>query len=139
MFMPVEEMAGLSNQQFGVNMVVTDFNQDGWPDVVLGNLDNKLRAFVQDKGKNNWLKVRLPDEPGSIGALVEVAMASGTSYTQQFYTSEGLGSDQGNELFFGLGEETEVNDVRIRFQDGTTAIEQAPEVNTVLETARVDE
>ena len=57
-FKPVEEMAGLSNQFFGVNMVVTDFNQDGWPDVVLGNLDSKLRAFVQEPGSNNWLKVR---------------------------------------------------------------------------------
>ena len=105
-FLPVEEQAGLANQNFGVNMVVTDFNQDGWPDVVLGNLDSELRAFLHEGGYNNWLKVRVPDEPASIGARVVLETASGQQLVRQFYTSEGLGSDQGNELFFGLGQET---------------------------------
>ena len=138
-FKPVEEAAGLSNQNFGVNMVVTDFNQDGWPDVALGNLDNKLRAFVQEPGSNNWLKVRVPDEPASIGARVEVDLVSGISYTQQFYTSEGLGSDQGNELFFGLGNESDIEKVRVHFQNGAVKTYQAPAVNTLIETSAIDE
>ena len=135
MYTPVEEAAGLSNQNFGVNMVVTDFNQDGWPDVVLGNLDNSLRAFVQDPGANNWIKVRMPDEPASIGAHVELELASGALYTQQYYTSEGLGSDQGNELFFGLGGASDIKEVRVRFQNGTIHTYPAPVVNDVIETS----
>lgn len=138
-FKPVEEMAGLSNQFFGVNMVITDFNQDGWPDVVLGNLDSKLRAFVQEPGSNNWLKVRVPDEPASVGAVIELELASGQSYVQQYYTSEGLGSDQGNEVFFGLGEETEVTEVSVRFQNGVLKTYPAPEVNSLIETSAADE
>lgn len=139
MFKPVEEMAGLSNQFFGVNMVVTDFNQDGWPDVVLGNLDSKLRAFVQEPGSNNWLKVRVPDEPASVGAVVELELASGQSFVQQYYTSEGLGSDQGNEIFFGLGEETDVTEVSVRFQNGVLKTYPTPEVNSLIETSAADE
>ena len=134
MFKPVEEAAGISNQFFGVNMVVTDFNQDGWPDVVLGNLDSKLRAFIQEPGSNNWLKVRVPDEPASVGALVELKLASGQLVAQQFYTSEGLGSDQGNELFFGLGTENDILEVRIQFQDGTVKTYSSPAVNSLIET-----
>ena len=104
MFHAVEGVAGLTNEKFGVNMVVTDFNRDGWPDVVLGNLDGELRAFINQGGDNHWVKVRLPDAPHSLGSIVTVETASGETYVDQVYTSEGLGSDQTNELFFGLGQ-----------------------------------
>ncbi|MGI9288949.1 MAG: FG-GAP repeat domain-containing protein, partial [Pseudomonadales bacterium] len=110
-FQAVEEMAGLSNKKFGVNMVVTDFNDDGWPDVVLGNLDSELRAFLNAGGTNHWLKVRLPDVPSSLGAIVTVETSSGKKFVNQVYTSEGLGSDQSHELFFGLGEEAALKNV----------------------------
>ena len=132
-FKPVEKGAGLTNQRFGINMVVTDFNQDGWPDVVLGNLDSKLRAFLQEPGENHWLKVRIPDVPGSIGAIAEVETVSGNKYVRQFYTSEGLGSDQGNELFFGLGEEAEIKHVHVQFQNESTQTIDNPTVNSLIE------
>ncbi len=115
--MPVEEMAGLSNQHFGVTMVVSDFDQNGWPDVVLGNLDSNLRAFLNEGGDNHWLKVRLPDAPASIGARLKLETASGKIYSRQFYTSEGLGSDQTRDIFFGLGAETAIKSLQVQFQD----------------------
>lgn len=131
-FMPVEEMAGISNQNFGVTMVVTDFNQDGWPDVVLGNLDSELRAFLNEGGSNNWLKVRMPDAPTSLGALLTLEMASGKTYVEQFYTSEGLGSDQTNDLFFGLGDESAISSLQIQFQDSSTVSYTDLTANTVI-------
>ncbi|MFK7844932.1 MAG: FG-GAP repeat domain-containing protein [Rhodothermales bacterium] len=132
LYRPVEENAGISNQHFGVNMVVTDLNQDGWPDAVLGNLDSELRAFLNEGGSNNWLKIRLPDEPASIGAILRLETASGKQYVNQFYTSEGLGSDQTNEIFFGLGEESELKSLNIEFQTGASMLYEAPEINTVI-------
>ncbi|MGK0238146.1 MAG: hypothetical protein ACI92G_001610 [Candidatus Pelagisphaera sp.] len=131
-FKPVEEVAGIANQNFGVNMVVTDFNQDGWPDVVLGNLDSNLRGFINQGGSNHWLKVRVPDEPSSIGAIARLKTGSGKEFVNQFYTSEGLGSDQGNELFFGLGEEDSLSNLTVTFQDGTKKIFQEPAVDTLI-------
>ena len=137
-FKPVEENAGLSNQHFGVTMVVTDFNQDGWPDVVLGNLDSDLRVFLNEGGYNQWIKVRVPDEPASIGARVELETATGQRFVRQFYTSEGLGSDQGNELFFGLGQETGIKQVRVQFQNGTLKVYDGPDVGIVIQSRAGD-
>ncbi len=114
-------------------MVVSDFNQDGWPDVVLGNLDSELRAFLNDGGTNNWVKVQLPDTPSSIGAIARLETASGKQYVRQFYTSEGLSSDQTSALFFGLGEETALKQLTIEFQNGSVTTFDDLEANTTIE------
>lgn len=132
-FVPVEEVAGIANQNFGVTIVVTDFNQDGWPDAVIGNLDGELRAFLNNGGANHWLKVRLPDAPESIGALVSLKTASGQRYVNQFYTSEGLGSDQSSELFFGLGNVDSLEVLKIKFQNGAIQEFSQPRVDSVIE------
>ena len=134
-YRPVEKVAGIANQNFGVTMVVTDFNQDGWPDAVLGNLDSELRAFINDGGSNNWFKVRLPDSPASIGAIATLQTASGKSYVRQFYTSEGLGSDQSTELFFGLGSENALTNLKVDFQNGSSVSFDDLAANTTVEVA----
>jgi len=131
-FQAVEEIAGLSNERFGVNMVVTDFNNDGWPDVVLGNLDSELRAFINQGGSNHWLKVRLPDSPNSLGAIVTLETASGETYVNQVYTSEGLGSDQSHELFFGLGETDSLSSLSVKYQDGRMELVDKPAIDTLI-------
>ena len=131
-FQAVEEMAGLSNEKFGVNMVITDFNRDGWPDVVLGNLDNKLRAFINQGGSNHWLKVRLTDSPKSLGAIVTLKTTSGESYVNQVYTSEGLGSDQSHELFFGLGKLSSLSSLSVKYQDGRIETIESPAIDTLI-------
>ena len=132
MFAAVEKMAGLSNEKFGVNMVATDFNQDGWPDVVLGNLDSELRAFINQGGNNNWLKLRLPDAPGSLGAIVSLETEAGQKFVNQVYTSEGLGSDQSHELFFGLGSTSTLKSLSIKYQNGDVRLISNPKINTVI-------
>ena len=118
-FKPVEKVSGIANQHFGITPVVTDFNQDGKPDVVLANINGPLRAFInEDQDDNHWLKVRLADNPTSIGALVRLTTASGKVYTNQFYTSEGLCSDQTHEIFFGLGKEEALRSLVVEYQDG---------------------
>jgi len=131
-FIPVEEVAGIANPKFGVNMVATDFNQDGWVDVVLGNLDSEVRAFINQGGSNHWLKLRLPDHPSSIGARVVLETSSGRRFVNQFYTSEGLGSDQSSELFFGLGEETSLALLTIEFQNGTVERIVQPDIDSLI-------
>jgi hypothetical protein len=131
-FEAVEEMAGIANENFGVNMVVTDFNKDGWPDVVLGNLGSELRAFVNNGGSNHWLKVRLTDSPASLGAIVTLETDAGETFVNQVYTSEGLGSDQSHELFFGLGEISAIKSLSVRYQSGITKTINNPSIDTLI-------
>lgn len=131
-FKPVEKVAGISNKHFGVTTVVSDFNQDGWPDAVIGNLNGKLRAFINKGGTRHWLKVAFKDETNSIGALVILTMNNGQTYTNQFYSSEGLGSDQTSDVFFGLGEQTQIKSVQVKYQSGKTVNIDSPKVDSTI-------
>lgn len=133
-FKPVEKVANIENKNFGLTPVVTDFNKDGKPDVVLANINGPLRAFInQDTDNNHWLKVRLEDNPSSIGALVTLTTASGKTYINQFYTSEGLCSDQTHEIFFGLGDEKKLSNISVKYQDGRIVTMDDLTVDTVLD------
>ena len=92
-----------------------------------------MRAFINNGGERHWLKVRFKDEVKSIGALVTVKMKSGKTYINQFYTSEGLGSDQTADVFFGLGDQIDVDFVEIKFQDGKTVKLDSPKVDTTID------
>ncbi len=131
-FKPVEETAHAENKNFGISPIATDFNQDGWPDIAISNLNGPLKAFLNEGGSNNWLKVRLPNVPKSIGAMVVLTTDSGKIFRNQFYTSEGLSSDPSHELYFGLGTETKITSVKIMLQTGESKSYEAPEANQTL-------
>lgn len=132
-FQPVEEVAGAENKLFGISPIISDFNQDGWPDLVWANLDGESLAYTNKGGHGNWLKVRLPNTARSINARVIVQDNSGLTQTKQFITSQGLGSDQGRDLIFGFGEAAHVTSVTVEFQDGTTRTIDAPKMASVIE------
>ncbi len=104
-FLSVEADAGLTNKNFGITQVVSDFNQDGWPDIVMGNLTGKTRAFLNEGGASSWLQVRLPAGPSSLNSRVQVTLPSGQVLTRQLFASESLASDQTDVVHFGLGSE----------------------------------
>ena len=121
-FQAVEGTAGISNQNFGITQVVSDFNQDGWPDMVLGNLNGPARAFLNAGGKagsdgtppRNWLTVRLPNNAAWLNTRVTVTTADGQELTRQQFASEGFCSDQTDAVFFGLGAQN--GPVKVRVQ-----------------------
>lgn len=135
-FKPVEQASGISNQKFGVTTVVSDFNHDGWPDVVIGNLNNPLRAFINQGGEHHWLKVAFKDDARSIGAIATLTLDDGTQYTNQRYTSEGLGSDQTSDVFFGLGNNRNLSSLTVVYQDGKALFIDSPKANTLIDLSR---
>ncbi|NQU47265.1 MAG: CRTAC1 family protein, partial [Planctomycetes bacterium] len=102
-FQAVETTSGLANKNFGITQVVSDFNQDGWPDIVLANLNGPMRAFLNQGGDRHSLTVHLPDGPAWLNTRVTVTKADGSKLTRQLFASEGLCSDSTDALFFGLG------------------------------------
>ncbi len=117
MFKPVEKRAGAVNRNYAIAPVVSDFNNDGKPDLVWANIAGPAKAFMSGVDTGNWIKVLLPETAASLGAIVTVTTPDGAARTKQFATSEGLGSDQSAEMIFGLGEATEAV-VEARFQNG---------------------
>ncbi len=125
-FKPVEKTANAENRLFGIAPIVSDFNGDGWPDLVWANLDGESLAYLNDGGDRNFVKVRLPNQASSLGARVKVTTSNGLIQTKQFLTSQGLGSDQGRDLIFGFDQNATVLSVSIIFQTGDTQTIEAP-------------
>ena len=119
-FASAEEQTGLTNRNYEITPLVADFNNDGYRDVIRINLGGPTRAFLSSGGKANYLKVRLPETPFSLGALVDVVLADGSMLTQQFTSGEGLASDQSHELIFGLGANTDVKSLSVHYAHGTS-------------------
>ena len=113
-FQAVEGVAGIANQNFGITQVVSDFNQDGWPDMVLGNLTGPVRAFLNSGGDRHSLTVRLPGDATWLNARVTVTTAEKHKLTRQLFASEGLCSDQTRALFFGLNESSKPVQVEVQ-------------------------
>ena len=131
-FQPVEKVSGAENSLFGISPIVSDFNGDGWPDLVWANLDGESLAYMNKGGDRNWIKVRLPNTARSLGARVTVTASNGLTQTKQLLTSQGLGSDQGRDLIFGLGDAESATSVTVAFQNGITRTFDAPENGSLI-------
>jgi len=131
-FMPVEKVAGAENRLFGISPIVSDFNQDGWPDLVWANLDGDSLAYINQAPHENWIKVRLPNQASSLNARVILEDDQGGTFVKQFITSQGLGSDQGREMIFGLNPDAAIKSITVEYQNGTNKTVQSPKPATIV-------
>ena len=130
-FAAVEDQANAVNKNFAITPLSSDFNQDGYPDLVYANLDGPLKVQINKGGKANYIAVRLPENAKYVGAKIMVTKKDGSTMTDAYVIGEGLGSDQTSTVTFGLGADTEVASVKISLSDGTTQDINNPKVNTV--------
>lgn len=131
-FAAAEQQAGVENRQFAITPLAADFNGDGYPDLVYANLNGAARAFLNQGGGASYLKVALKDEPRSIGAIVTVETEGGRALSSHFTTSEGLCSDSSHVLTFGLGPESGIKRVTIKYATGEVETIERPRLNSTL-------
>lgn len=117
-FAAVEDRAGVVNKNFAITPLSSDFNNDGYPDLIFANLGGNFRAFINQGGKNNFVKIRFPENSKSIGAKVEVKTKNGKSMSDVYLVGEGLASDNTNVLTFGLVNDDEPNSIVINYFEG---------------------
>jgi len=110
---------------------VSDFNQDGYLDMIWVNIDTPSLAYINKGGDNNYLQVDLGESVVVQGAKVTVTTPSKT-LTEWLVTGEGLASDQTALLQFGLGNDTVVSKVTVILTDGKEFSIDNPKINTVL-------
>ena len=116
-FSEAGDQAGVVNREFGITPITADFNQDGYPDLIHVNLLGPQNVFISRAGSNGFLKIKLPNNVGSVGAEAHVTLEDGTTLVQTFVIGEGLVSDQSHVLIFGLGDQSAVS-VVIKSIDG---------------------
>ncbi len=131
-FVPTEKKSGLVNPYFAITALVSDFNKDGYLDMIWTNIDTPSLAYINQGGDNNYIQIDLEDNAEAIGAKVTVETPSKT-LTEWLITGEGLSSDQTALLHIGLGTETIINKITVHYTNGKIIEIISPKTNTIIE------
>lgn len=130
-FAAVEDQANVINMNYGITPLSSDFNQDGYPDIVFANIGSPMIAKINKGGNANYIAVRFAENTKNVGAKVTITKADGSIQSDVYVIGEGLVSDQTSTLTFGLGKHKEVNTILINYADGSSKTINNPKINTV--------
>jgi hypothetical protein len=128
-FTPVwPDASGLVVPGDAKSLTVTDLNDDQRPDFVVGVNSGDVLAFENRSNAGKTLTVRLSDSPGNptaVGARVVVQTSNSAKQMAEVTAGGGYLSQNGGELFFGLGQ-SHVRQIEVRWPDGTRTVHTAP-------------
>jgi len=130
-FAAVEDQAGAINKNYAITPLTSDFNQDGYPDLIYTNLNGPVKALINNGGANHYVGVRFPETSEYSGAAVQLITDTGQKVSEVYVTGEGLGSDQTNTLTLGIGAATSVQSLTITYPSGKTKTIDNPAIDKV--------
>lgn len=109
-----------------MGVAYADYDQDGWVDLVVGNMDEGYRLYrnlTGDQSTNYWLALELvgggPVNRDAIGVRVYLTTPDGITQMQEVINGSNLGAGSELALNFGLGKASRA-DLTIRWPDGRT-------------------
>jgi enediyne biosynthesis protein E4 len=115
---------------------VGDLNGDGFPDLVVTSLNKRPRILLNSgDNKNHWLWLDLVGKKSNrdaIGAKVKVTTASGRVLYNHLSVSSGFMSSSQRRVHFGLGGDSAVRSLEIRWPSGTMQTLENVKVDQVL-------
>ena len=130
-FAETGKQSGVINTGFGISPITADFNNDGYPDLVHINIAGKPKAYINNGGDANYLKVQLPDTIASVAAKIRVQRSDGEVIYRDFVSGEGLCSDQSHIQIFGL-ESASAIEVTVQYINGQSHKQTGDFSNTLL-------
>ncbi len=139
-FVNVAFLLGVSFEYDGRGVVADDLDADGRVDLLVvefktEGLDrNRYTLHVYQNvldQSGHWVGIRLRDHPNGyspIGATVTVKSAKGL-HTTKVVTGDSFSTQHSSTVHFGLGEETAVESIEVRWRNGTVNRLQQPAAN----------
>jgi hypothetical protein len=118
----VGAMVGLAAPYVDRGLAVADLDRDGDPDLVFTENNGPARVYRNDLAKGHWLGVELlgtSSNRDGIGTQVSVT-AGGRTQTRMVRTGSSYLSQSERTLYFGLGGISQVDDITVRWPNGTT-------------------
>ncbi len=119
----------------GRGSAVGDYDDDGDLDILILNVNDRCRLMRNDGGnKNNWLKIHTigtVSNRDAIGARIRLTVG-GITQIRDITSSSGYLSQSDYRAHFGLGQNTNVEKLEIRWPNGTVQILENIDANQVL-------
>jgi hypothetical protein len=141
-FVDVTAEMGQDFQRIGYQRgsAFADLNNDGAMDVVVTSLNQTPRILMNsaDSG-NHWLMLSLTGHKSArdaVGAKVKLTTASGRVLYNHVAISVGFMSSSDKRVHFGLGDETKVSSLEIRWPSGIRQVLKDVTADQVL---KIDE
>jgi hypothetical protein len=124
-FVDVSEQMGADFLRLGFQRgsAIADFNDDGFPDLVVTSLNQKPRILINSGGNgNHWLLIEATGRRSNrdaIGAKIKLTTPAGRTLYNHVTVSVGFMSSSDRRVHFGLGGEKSAAAVEIRWPSGT--------------------
>jgi enediyne biosynthesis protein E4 len=136
-FKDISAQAGAALQplRVGRGLAVADFDNDGYPDVVISSLGQRP-ALLKNLGARagNWIIIRAKGKKSNgfgLGATVKLQTADGTQVREINNVASYLSSND-TRLHFGLGQAKIVQQIEILWPSGTRQVLKDVPVNQIL-------
>jgi hypothetical protein len=102
----------------------SDLDNDGDLDLVINNLNDIASVYQNNQSTNNYLKIKLNGTSSNsqgVGANVQIKLKNSIQY-QDLYVNRGFQSSVSNILNFGLGQEEQVEQIKVTWPDNYESI-----------------
>ncbi|MBI5614196.1 VCBS repeat-containing protein [Candidatus Gottesmanbacteria bacterium] len=122
----VTKRAGLENNFVSRGLAVSDFDHDGFPDLIISNEEKPDALFHNLGNHNHWLEVKLEgtvSNRDAIGARLTL-VANGKTQIREVSSGSSYASQNSLVQMFGIGKETNVSSLTIRWPSGKTTIKE---------------
>jgi hypothetical protein len=137
-FEDVSAGAGVDFQKEGAHRGVAfgDLDNDGRIDVVVTVLNGHVKLFhnISDT-KNHWILLKLTGTKSNrmgIGAQIRVTAEDGSSQWNEVTTAVGYASSSDSRVHFGLGKNSRIKEIEIRWPSGIRQILRDVTANQIL-------
>jgi hypothetical protein len=115
----------------GRGVAAADFDNDGRVDVAVNSIGGRLLLLRNSGPKAHWLEVSLT--PFAPGITVTAVLPDGRRLVREVLAGSSYLSSEDPRVHFGLGDETAVTELIVRYPDGTTVRRSGVAADRIVE------
>ncbi|WP_299550842.1 VCBS repeat-containing protein [Seonamhaeicola sp.] len=133
-FERVNKNWGIEHKGFSNGAVYADLDNDGDLEIIINNIDEEATLFENKSDQNNYLQVKFRGDSNNkfgLGNRVYLYSQNNTQ-VQELTLTRGFQSSVAPKLHFGLGQNTQIDSLKIIWHNGNTQLLKNIAVNQEL-------